>query len=230
MKKAFTLAEVLVTLGIIGVVAAMTIPTLINNYKKKVTVERLKSAYSVLFQALRLSEAENGYVSDWNFDLGIEEFYDTYLTKYLKHVEKIVPAEYTDIVDVKYLNGLLCTNEEWCGNKSDGLHYWLKLANGTVVMLDPPSGRAIAVDINGDKKPNIIGKDIFVFSLQDTEPVIMPFGMHKRHSVTEGGKLFIRDNVISDKFPHSCNKSRYGQYCAGLIMLDNWEIKNDYPW
>lgn len=35
MKKAFTLAEVLITLGIIGVVAALTIPTLVNNYRKK---------------------------------------------------------------------------------------------------------------------------------------------------------------------------------------------------
>lgn len=43
MKKvfAFTLAEVLITLGIIGIVAAMTIPTLINNYQKKITVTRL---------------------------------------------------------------------------------------------------------------------------------------------------------------------------------------------
>ncbi len=42
MKKAFTLAEVLITLGIIGVVAAMTLPSLVGNYKKKVTVTRLK--------------------------------------------------------------------------------------------------------------------------------------------------------------------------------------------
>lgn len=34
MKKSFTLAEVLITLGIIGVVAAMTLPSLIGNYKK----------------------------------------------------------------------------------------------------------------------------------------------------------------------------------------------------
>ena len=42
MKKAFTLAEVLITLGIIGIVAAMTIPTLITNYQKNITITRLK--------------------------------------------------------------------------------------------------------------------------------------------------------------------------------------------
>lgn len=41
MKKAFTLAETLITLGVIGVVAALTLPTLINSYKKQVTTARL---------------------------------------------------------------------------------------------------------------------------------------------------------------------------------------------
>ena len=52
MKKAFTLAEVLITLGIIGVVAALTIPTLVNNYRKKQFETGLKKEYSVLLQAL----------------------------------------------------------------------------------------------------------------------------------------------------------------------------------
>ena len=41
-NKAFTLAEVLVTLGIVGVIAAMTIPMLITNYQKRLTLTRLK--------------------------------------------------------------------------------------------------------------------------------------------------------------------------------------------
>ena len=47
-KIAFTLAEVLITLGIIGVVAALTLPTLISNYKKQTYVTGLQKAYSVL--------------------------------------------------------------------------------------------------------------------------------------------------------------------------------------
>ena len=53
MKKGFTLAEVLITLGIIGVVAAMTLPTLMQNYQKKVAVERAKKAYAEISLALR---------------------------------------------------------------------------------------------------------------------------------------------------------------------------------
>ena len=50
-KAAFTLAEVLITLGIIGVVAAMTMPSLIQNYQEKATVTKLKKCYSLVSQA-----------------------------------------------------------------------------------------------------------------------------------------------------------------------------------
>ena len=64
-KVAFTLAEVLITLGIIGVVAAMTLPTLINNYQDKMTVTKLKRANSVLNQAFMLAVEKYGYINDW---------------------------------------------------------------------------------------------------------------------------------------------------------------------
>ena len=57
---AFTLAEVLITLGIIGVVAAMTLPSLINNTEKQERREALKKAYSVLQQALLMYQKDNG--------------------------------------------------------------------------------------------------------------------------------------------------------------------------
>ena len=59
-KKAFTLAEVLITLGIIGVVAAMTVPTLINNYQNKQFLVKFQKAYSVLNQAAKLYPATVG--------------------------------------------------------------------------------------------------------------------------------------------------------------------------
>lgn len=65
-KLAFTLAEVLITLGVIGVVAAITIPGLITSYNKKITETRLAKFYSVFNQAIRLSVAENGDVDTWD--------------------------------------------------------------------------------------------------------------------------------------------------------------------
>ena len=71
-KLAFTLAEVLITLGIIGVVAAMTIPTLMSKYYEKQTYTRLKETYSILSQALRSVEEEYGTPDDWNLS---QEYY-----------------------------------------------------------------------------------------------------------------------------------------------------------
>ena len=63
MKKiyGFTLAEVLITLGIIGVVAALTMPSLIANYQKMVLKNQFKKAYSTVFQGIRQVEADLGY-------------------------------------------------------------------------------------------------------------------------------------------------------------------------
>ena len=47
-KQGFTLAEVLITLEIIGIIAAMTIPKLVSYYEKKVTLSKLKKVYTVL--------------------------------------------------------------------------------------------------------------------------------------------------------------------------------------
>ena len=60
-KIAFTLAEVLITLGIIGVVAAMTIPTLISNYQKQALFSQFKKAYANLNQAWKLASVDFGY-------------------------------------------------------------------------------------------------------------------------------------------------------------------------
>ena len=57
-KAAFTLAEVLITLGIIGVVAAMTIPTLISNYQEKTLNTQFKRAYALINQGLANVQAQ----------------------------------------------------------------------------------------------------------------------------------------------------------------------------
>ena len=57
---AFTLAEVLITIGVIGVVAAITLPSLITKSRKVMVENRLKDTYSILANATRLAEGEFG--------------------------------------------------------------------------------------------------------------------------------------------------------------------------
>ena len=59
MKKGFTMAEVLITLGIIGIVAAMTLPTLMSKYDLHVRQQQFKKAYSVLSNALQKADFDD---------------------------------------------------------------------------------------------------------------------------------------------------------------------------
>ncbi len=65
-RVAFTLAEVLITLGIIGVVAAMTMPVLIANHKKTVAETRLAKFYSTMNQAVQRAEVDYGDKTQWD--------------------------------------------------------------------------------------------------------------------------------------------------------------------
>ena len=74
-QNGFTLAEVLITLGVIGIVAALTIPNVTSNYRKKVVETRMAKFYTVINQAIRRSEADNGPVKYWDV-LKAEEIED----------------------------------------------------------------------------------------------------------------------------------------------------------
>ncbi len=64
---AFTLAEVLITLGIIGVVAAMTMPSLIEKHKEKELITRTKRAISEIKNAALMAQQETGIIGDYTF-------------------------------------------------------------------------------------------------------------------------------------------------------------------
>ena len=220
---AFTLAEVLITLGIIGVVAAMTIPTLVANYQKKETVTALKKAYSQLSQAVKMSELENGDKEYWNYDLPAETFMNTYLKPFLKDVEQTNGFDIHKTINYKYLNGDRIT-ESSVNDKNNSV---IKLSDGTIIFVDGWSsgentGKGILVDTNGFKKPNILGRDLFAFKITPS------FGF----APSDLGKVE-REEALSDKL-HMCSKSKSAQKsgypCSLVIMMDGWEIKSDYPW
>ena len=104
-KAAFTLAEVLIALAIIGIVAAMTIPTLVAKYQEKVTVTRFKWVYSTLANAFTMAVAENGVPETW--DLNTPESMANILSKYMRISEKCHHTKgcFPDNVDVVALTG-----------------------------------------------------------------------------------------------------------------------------
>lgn len=96
--NAFTLAEVLITLGIIGVVAAMTLPALIQKNNTIVVETRLEKFYSSINQAIKLSELKNGDKKYWT-QKDTDDFWNIYLQPYIKYL--------------KYENKRVGTSNDW---------------------------------------------------------------------------------------------------------------------
>lgn len=118
MRKAFTLAEVLITLGIAGVITALTLPPLIQNYKKEKVENSLKKFYSVMNQAVTLSISEYGEIEDpskYSETLSAEWF-KKYITKHINTIksEKIHSNTYYEaiFIDGSSFTGTILNNEQ----------------------------------------------------------------------------------------------------------------------
>lgn len=224
MKKGFTLAEVLITLGIIGIVAAITLPTLMTNYKKKATATRVKKAYAEVLQAIKLSEVDNDSMESWNVgnNTSIENT-KTYVEKYI----------------MPYYKGLtLCSEglDYKCGVavSSKGANYLT--INGTLLsFLYRPNKIFLIIDVNNKKKPNIIGYDTFYFITNDKYE-LLPFGWYDgitRDDIKKGYKFNLDGttyNLLCKKDNKDNQNRDYRHACTALLYLDNWEFKKDYPW
>ena len=164
-KHAFTLAEVLVTLGIIGVVSAMTIPSLTQSWQKQAYAAQLKKTYSQLAQAAAMAIQEEYAVSlDESKYVG-KEGGKEFLRKYLKIVNDC-GTSYTPCFARKYKNidgsennnlarpDLVITTAD--GVSISMLNYWYFGARHY-----DHDCLSLIVDINGQKGPNVVGRDLF---------------------------------------------------------------------
>ena len=173
--NAFTLAEVLITLGIIGVVAAMTLPTLIAKYKEKQTVTAVKTAYSIFSQAyMRLAQdyPDLSQLLDENKTAKENsEFVFKELTKYIKTVKRCDKDSHCMGDLYKNLNGKFI-ERRWddfaniqTGILANGMSFWILNGTYTNDIDDPRYSGQIGFDINGAKRPNQIGVDFFWFKV-----------------------------------------------------------------
>ena len=195
-KAAFTLAEVLITLGIIGVVAAMTLPALINKTQHQELQTGLKKNYTVLQQALLRAQLDTGEVvkpANYQKVEGVTKGspLKKLLTKYIKNAqdcgggtEKGSCIENASITGnenaknpYKTFNGKNSVIPNWLDDgqfiTTDGTLFLLESAMGDGSTVYPI---LITVDVNGvQKRPNRWGYDLFTFQLTDSGK-LLPVG------------------------------------------------------
>jgi len=187
-KKAFTLAEVLITLGVIGVVAALTIPVIINFAFEREAVSKAKETYSILTSAWTKWQIDKGCLGD-NADC-INSGYNAWLplqigqelVSYLKVQEVYHNPQAAALANIAWIptkvvkmdNGAMggpsrVLTKAYCADMVGSVFL---LANGTSFTITSGYGPDAAfpkiieftIDINAQKPPNRVGKDEFIIS------------------------------------------------------------------
>lgn len=189
-KKSFTLAEVLITLGIIGVVAAITIPILQQNIQDQQFKQMWKKEYSVISQAYeRIKQDEGGDLSGY-FNPTVTEATAPIINQMAKYLSYIALCDIPYTVDYNYACGIApnASLNNAYKTLSDGYVQYSNIQMGQLVLKDGAyiyfrmhsatvgsQYLLIFVDVNGfNKKPNILGKDLFGITI--TKDKAMPMG------------------------------------------------------
>lgn len=173
-KAGFTLAEVLITLGIIGVVAAITIPVLVTNYQERQVVTKLKKNYSLMAQVFRRAQDEDLVFETeecLNTVNGKPQMSECYNLDSILHYLTVVQdcgREAKGCFDVEY--------KTLAGPKERDFEHLPRykkfiLADGTSIAMESYNDKDVLgefwIDVNGKRKPNVVGKDIFLFIFND---------------------------------------------------------------
>ncbi len=235
LKQAFTLAEVLVTLGIIGVVSAMTVPSLIQNYQRQTYLTQLHKVYNELQQAFLQEMTEKNALDLREAGLGVS----TNIKPFLQSHFKVVQIGQNDINATPW--GKTTYKNISGGNYASTTTLWgcgacAILASGAHICVDNVKCYSysyggystnygyIFIDVNGQKGPNIIGRDAFpmtffpdgVIDVLKVTPACRTLGVCDGESIQK----------IREAAGNSCTSSTLytDQTCFGKILNDNWQM------
>lgn len=233
MKKmyAFTMAEVLITLGIIGVVAAMTLPSLVSKHQKVELETALKKNYSIMQQALMNIQAQTGIPTS-PLTYGTQEFRDVYI----KQFKVLIDCGYgtSDVSNDTEKAREFCVNTQLDDSGSRYTDHYktfngsrqidnslinnghFVINDGAIIFIENwDAGKIyLSVDVNGIKKsPNMWGHDLFTFQLMN-DGRLLPMGAN--------GTDFSETTLCSKNSTHKYN----GVACTNKALNDKyyWDI------
>lgn len=231
MKKfGFTLAEVLITLGIIGVVAALTMPVLVANHRKKVVETRLAKFYSTMNQAIQRAEADYGDKTNWDIlESGFNEDADGNQTtpKSLEWFNKYLKP---------YLN---LTKAEYDGNSTGKMLAYFPdgslafISQGSIIFYPQAKDYEKEDKENGgfNRKQKTCGTKYFTFYFYPwSNAANNKYHYNKRvepymHNWDGTEEMLRNNNSLGCKEDVSNERA----YCTALIQMNGWKIPKDYP-
>ena len=235
----------MVTLGIIGVVAAMTMPVLIANHKKNVTITRLKRSYNILSNVFVRAQVDYGDIQNW--DLAVSKgavseavsdknLLDTFVRKYMLPylADGYSYSEDQTLSSLGYKTKILRRDGSGLLNLTSERQL-IRLQDGTYIYLSTqylsgvgPNGEKyigsllFVVDIDGPKGNNILGKDVFLF--------LIPLSNNARLLFYDLGRYDDNNFILLDRTREELLQlcETKGDQCGRLIQSDGWEIKYKY--
>ncbi len=235
---AFTLAEVLITIGVIGVVAAITIPSLITKSHRIIVENRLKDSYSIISNAVKMAEEEwgvgfeptDGLTSTGWSPRSSKFVFDKYFRPFMK-----INYEYSqdDCVELSKAYGQ---------NPNSGMYIdyngaCYSLPNGTSIIfwagrkdIDSPYLMTVQFRINPAKKKQIDGIDVFGFQIVNSNNgLVVTSGLEQIGFEISDEKLIEACGSDSDRIPVNGYWWGRNAFCLELIKRNGWKIPANYP-
>lgn len=228
-KLAFTLAEILITMTILGVVAAMTMPVVMLNYQKRTTAIQLHKFYNEMTYALNMWKKDNHTdnvrftcttsgddcdISDSDSSFNASKgWWDNNLGKYIKSLNGVSQSKYEGAASGNHMGKVIL---------KDGTCFRFYIKNPTTVRFYFATNVKYCTS-QADDVASLDGKNQFLFSIENN------------NFITSGKKEITgTEDDYSDrsKVITACKNGENGKRpaCSRLIEMDGWKVKSDYPW
>lgn len=236
---AFTLAEILIVVGIIGVIAESTIPSLVSDFQDKVVAVQLKKDFSTITQAFNAIRAEEGELQDWCPDgdqVALTACVGELFSKHLKVLKNCGTGDGEGCIPTVGYK-LLFDNGSYDDTLNFDGSYKMQLVDGSTIIImagsDVDPGEivemGISVDVNGPKDPNRYGYDLFYFFTYSPNYQPEQIGNHWPRMLTPNS-TFRTGGLAST----GCdNTGGWGAACTSWVIYNgnlDYKYVNDLNW
>lgn len=225
MKKAFTLAEVLITLSIIGVISVLIIPSLVKNYKNKLYAASIEKTYSQITHAVESVMNDEVVNEFYKTTAGVEPDNSDcklatqgacwFMRNYFKVADNMVGCTSAKNAGK---NGTVCVADEYTTPDAQGpmTHFGscVQTNSGAAICmsLNEKNGvTSVFIDTNGPAQPNFTGVDAFVMNIS-TAGEVLDWNDDPKKCNTKTGT-----------YGHAAD---YAQGCLTKIMNAGWKIED----